>query len=423
MSTSTSKKTRSQRQKQSLQERLFRQDHSVTIDEIHNFLKNKEYNYDLYGDVSNFFHSHKISKEEIVPFLNDGQILDLWKELCIVWFHYHYHNIENASSFLQDVAREITNEKLQSKIYQQILEYYILTSSKISESDLTLAKTFLERIPQSIRSPIKERVEKQQALFKKKQLRMSMMKKPIHQQEDISVRIQHGDPMLTLTHIYDFLKRNTKTEEKVVFSILSHSNNLFREKNPDKVVLQFLNDNDMKGTWKERLIYLFVNFLNLHSQKKEEGLLNLAQKVESKELQTYIYKKIIEEYIFDSEIEKANKLIEFLRRRELHDDDEADLKKMEQKIKRKIKKMQVMKESGGGGSPRVPSLHSPTNSGSTGLLGSEAVDMGRRCEYQSSPKHKQPSPTNSDSSTGLLGLGAVAVGVFLVVLLGVRYRK
>ena len=30
---------------------------------------------------------------------------------------------------------------------------------------------------------------------------------------------------------------------------------------------------------------------------------------------------------------------------------------------------------------------------------------------------------NSDSSTGLLGLGAVAVGVFMVVLLGVRYRK
>ena len=136
--------------------------------------------------------------------------------------------------------------------------------------------------------------------------------------------------------------------------------------------------------WKKRFIVWFSS--NFESNPEDLLLLlDVASRLSNKDLKTDIYKAIINFYISNNNIEKAEELLQKI-------DDVIEREELFKRIQIKKRKTQLMKQNGGGG-------------------------------YKSSPKQQRQTKQNSDSSTGLLGLGAVAVGVFLVVLLGVRYRK
>jgi HPt (histidine-containing phosphotransfer) domain-containing protein len=381
----TTTRSSSQQQQQRTKHRLFQEDKTLTFDEIHTFLRNKEYDSGL--DVAHFFFSHKnYSNDKILSFLNDEQIRDTWK---LLFFNSLLRYKTYDDELEQSVVSKLTDDEIRYKIYEKIIKENI-------SSNLILARTLLNKIPKTYedKSELEKSIKQQEEFIRKKTSRLTSGK-PIQKQQ-ISTRIQQRDPTLTLRQIYDFLKLNKQTPDKCVLRIFSSSVNkkLFTEDGVDEVVVTFLNDEDMKDKWKwkEYLFVYFVIFLNIANFSKIEKysrLRKLVERVTSVTLKKDFYKQIIKECIFDDELDTARELLNTY-----FSEDQDYLNQIEGKIARKEKKIKVKQK--GKGSKTVVQQH-------------------RSIEH----KH---SKTNS-GSTGLLGLGAVAVGVFMVVLLGVRYRK
>lgn len=356
---STSKKTRSP--EQSLQDRLLRQDPSVTLGEIRLFFQDRQItslDRDIRNKIINYFGSEAFVQdnyEQLADFFNDVKIHDELKKLLLPWVG-HFITIPK----LQELAEKIINNPtFKDKIYADVIDHYI-NDNNVEDARMILEKIGEQSKKQSLQAQI---VKKQKAC---KRIRQKQSGGGKRKQQPIQQLIQQGDTSVTFDELCDFLRGLNDPVYNTVYNryiIKYFSSTEMLKENYNKLAT-FFNDTKIREYWR-RLALTYVPLKITDSSLLQELAENLT---------TQKFKQDI--------------------MRSVRPTDNTPSKNLQRQTK--------------------------TNSdSSTGLQGLQGLQGGVVTVKNLQRQTKQ----NSDSSTGLLGLGAVAVGVFLVVLLGVRYRK